>query len=238
MSRPRILDLFAGAGLVHDGLVRAGWDVLGVDLAPMPNYPGPFLQHGALTLDMRFYRSFSAIWASPPCLRDTIMKHAQGAKGDGHPDLITPTRALLRKIGLPYVIENVETAPLIDPVILCGSMFALGIDVEGVRYHLERHRKFETNWPFQAPGPCSHQKPVVGVYGGHIRVRAASAGGRGTVDFPGVKDKTELMRRAMGVDRYMTGAETSQGVPPDFSAYVGRQLLDHLCTINEQREAA
>jgi hypothetical protein len=80
------------------------------------------------------------------------MKHAKGAKGDAHPDLITPTRALLRRAGKPYVIENVMGAQLIDPVVLNGFMFDLGASTaDGTRFHLERQRKFEASFPLTAP---------------------------------------------------------------------------------------
>lgn len=223
------LDLFAGAGLVADGLREAGCTVVGVDNVRQPNYPGAFLLHDALTLDPRFIAMFDFIWASPPCLRDTVMKHAPGAKGDDHEDLITPTRAMLRRSGKPYVMENVETAPLLSPTILCASMFDLGVDVAGQRYHLQRHRKFETNWPLRAPCGCLHRKPVVGVYGAHARVRAASAGGRGTADFVGQSHR-DVMGKAMGIpaDRTVTCAEISQGIPPSYSKYVALQLMQHL----------
>lgn len=235
MKAVRVLDLFCGAGLVADGLLAAGFDVCGVDLYPKRNYPGPFIQHDALTLDMRFVRSFDAIWASPPCLRDTAMRHAKHAKK--HPDLISPTRALLEASGLPYVIENVETAPLIDPVTLCGSMFDLGAEVDGRTYHLKRHRKFETNWPLRAPRPCEHRKPVVTVLGGHARVRAASAGGRGTADFVGCSHR-DVMGWSMGVlaSRKITCTEISDGIPPAYAAYVGLRLRAHLAT--QERAAA
>lgn len=227
----RILDLYCGAGLVADGLIRAGFEPTGVDNKRQRRYPGAFLLHDALTLDERFLDSFQAIWASPPCLRDTAMKVAPGAKGDAHPDLITPTRAMLQRwaarTGGLYVIENVERAKLLEPVILCGSMFGLGVTVDGRRFHLERHRKFETNWPLTQPA-CAHRSPVIGVYGGHPRCRAASAGGRGTVDFAGVENKTDLMRRAMGVNRYLSGAEVSQGIPPAYAQFVGMQLRERL----------
>lgn len=219
----RILDLFCGAGLVADGLVDAGFQVVGVDIHPQPRYPGPFIQADATRLDQRFLRSFHAIWASPPCLRDTAMRHAPGAKGEAHPELIPATRRLLQASGLPYVIENVEGAALVEPVVLCGSMFDLGVTDRGARYHLQRHRKFETNWPLKAPGPCAHTKPVVGVYGGHARRRAASAGGRGTRDeWEGGHQRA--MSEAMGLSRRLTCNEISQGIPPAYANWVGRQL--------------
>lgn len=236
--RPRILDLYCGAGLVHDGLNAAGFDPTGVDLYRQARYPGPFIQHDALTLDDRLLDSFDAIWASPPCLKDTVLnasarreQAAHGTQLTQHPDLITPTRAMLQRwaarTGRPWVIENVFAAPLIEPVVLNGFMFDLGIEVGGQRYYLERKRKFETNWPLVAPA-FTRRNPVVGCYGDHIRVRAKSAGGRGTVDFPGVADKVGLMRQAMGVDRYMTGSEVSQGIPPAYARYVGAALLGHI----------
>lgn len=244
MNRPRILDLYCGAGLVHDGLVAAGFDPTGVDLHPQPRYPGAYIQHDALTLDERLLDSFDFIWTSPPCLDATVLKKsarreqaAHGVAQTQHLDLITPTRVMLQRwaarTGGRWVIENVFNAPLINPVVLNGFMFGLGADVDGQRFHLERKRKFETNWPLATP-TFQRLKPVIGVYGGHARCRAASAGGRVSGDFPGVEDKTALMREAMGVDRYMTGAEVSQGIPPVFAEYVAGQLLEHL----NQRAAA
>ncbi|MDO9471933.1 MAG: hypothetical protein Q7J28_02675 [Caulobacter sp.] len=238
MTRPRILDLYCGAGLVADGLKAAGFDPTGVDYVAQPRYPGPFLLHDALTLDERLLDSFPFIWASPPCLKDTVLsrsarreQEAHGTKLTSHPDLITPTRAMLQRwaerTGGRWVIENVFGAPLIDPVVLSGFMFDLGANYEGQRFHLERKRKFETNWLLPIPA-FTRKKPVIGVYGGHARCRAASAGGRGTADFIGVEDKTALMREAMGVDRYVTGAEVSQGIPPAYARYVGVQLMSHL----------
>ena len=238
MTRPRILDLYCGAGLVADGLKAAGFDPTGVDNVAQPRYPGPFLLHDALTLDERLLDSFPFIWASPPCLDATELKASarreQAAHGSAlteHRDLIPPTRAMLQRwaerTGGRWVIENVRKAKLVDPVILNGFMFGLGVDVGDVRFHLQRERKFETNWTLDAP-PFERKSPVIGVYGGHARCRSAKAGGRVSGDFPGVEDKTALMREAMGVDRYVTGSEVSQGIPPSYARYVGMQLMSHL----------
>lgn len=233
MRRPRIVDLYCGAGLVADGLIAAGFEVIGVDIEPQPRYPAPFVLADALAQE-GLLRWADAVWASPPCLRATSLnasarreEAAHNMPSRDHPDLIPPTRRMLKASGLPYVIENVVGADLHDPVRLNGFMFGLGIEVAGARYHLKRDRLFEANFPLAAL-PFTAAKPVVGVYGGHVRVRAKAAGGRGTIDFPGVTDKTALMREAMGVDRPLTGAEVSQGIPPIYARHVGGQLLAHL----------
>lgn len=221
MARPRLLDLYCGAGLAAQGYIAAGFDVTGIDIEAQPRFPGPFLRLDVLSLDQRFLRSFDAIHASPPCQAHTALRAAPGAKS--HTSLIAPTRALLRASGVPFVIENVPGAPLIEPVVLCGSMFGLGAD----GHQLRRHRLFEASFPLPRPR-CAHVQPVIGIYGGHVRNRAAKHGGRGTADFPGA-DKKGLALEAMGLtDRELTMDEISQGIPPAFTRWLGERLLAHL----------
>ena len=167
MTRPRILDLFSGAGGAGMGYSRAGFDVVGVDIAFQKNYPFTFHQGDALEFCREHGHEFDAIHASPPCQAFTALRTMPNAKE--HKDLLTPTRELLQEMGLPYVIENVPGAPMHNYVMLCGSMFGLGCaDAE-----LRRHRHFET-WPFSVlTPPCAHgwKQRVIGVYGGHARDR-------------------------------------------------------------------
>ena len=149
--RPRALDLFCCAGGAGMGLHRAGFDVVGVDIAPRPRYPFRFVMADALTFPLD---GFDFIWASPPCQFATAMRHAPNAKGpDGHPNLSPAVRARLQSARTLWCIENVEEAKghLRNPVTLCGSMFGLG--AQGCQ--LRRHRLFETNFPLPQP-ECQH----------------------------------------------------------------------------------
>ena len=120
--RPRLLDLFCCAGGASAGYAAAGFDVYGVDLVPQPHYPFSMQVADALTLSPAFLSEFDAIHASPPCQSYSDLAHRTG-NGHTWPRLIEPVREMLAATGKPYVIENVEGAPLQSPVILCGTMF-------------------------------------------------------------------------------------------------------------------
>lgn len=228
-SRPRLLDLFCGAGGATKGYQEAGFYVVGVDIVPQPNYCGDeFWQADALTYMDWFcgddpapdrncctgHREFAAIHASPPCQAFTALKDMHNARK--HADLLTPTRERLVATGLPYVIENVPGAPMIEPITLCGSAF--GLEAEDAQ--LRRHRLFEMSFPAMAP-PCAHGRAsrVIGVYGGHRRDRRRVPN---AVDF-----SADAGRQAMGID-WMTGEELSQAIPPAYTEYIGSCLLAHL----------
>ena len=211
MSRPRLLDLFSGAGGAAVGYDRAGFDVVGVDIAAQPRYPYEFHQGDALTYVAEHWQGFDAIHASPPCQRYST---ATGSRRDRHPDLIEPVRDLLRWVGLPYVIENVPSAPLLMPVTLCGSAFGLRV---------RRHRAFESSEGI-AGTLCYHaeQGTPVGVYGQHadrkqhLRPDGTQRGTKATTLGHG--------QRAMGID-WMTWAELVESIPPAYTSWIGRQLL-------------
>lgn len=147
MRRPLLLDLFCGAGGAAVGYHRAGFDVVGVDIAPQPHYIGDeFVRADAMTYPLD---GFDAIHASPPCQHYAAVTAWRGARGC-HPDLVDAVRLRLASTGVPWVIENVREAPLHAAVMLCGSMFGLGV---------RRHRYFEMSpqpgmW---APAPCDHR---------------------------------------------------------------------------------
>jgi DNA (cytosine-5)-methyltransferase 1 len=144
--RPRLLDAFCGAGGCGRGYQRAGFYVVGVDIAPQPRYAGDEFVHGdALEFIREHGHEFAAIHASPPCQAYTHARHIANRGRDDHPRLIEPVREVLKATDLPHVIENVTGAPLDNPVLVCGT--SLGLNVK-------RHRLFECSFPVLAP-PCA-----------------------------------------------------------------------------------
>ena len=217
MTRPRLLDLFCGAGGAAVGYHRAGFDVVGVDIAPQPHYPFEFHQADAMTFPLD---GFDAIHASPPCQAYSVATARWGAdQVASHPALIDSVRERLATTRLPCIIENVETArwALRSPILLCGTSFGLGSG----RRELRRHRLFELGgFDIALFPPCSHrQRPqtitVVGGLGGKSR--------RDTKDgqpFASTADRLE----AMGTP-WMIGREVVGAIPPAYTEWIGRQLL-------------
>jgi DNA (cytosine-5)-methyltransferase 1 len=212
----KALDLFCGAGGATRGLQDAGFHVTGVDIQPQPRYCGDrFIRGDALVFDLAFVRAFDLIWASPPCQAHTALKDMHNARQ--HADLIAGARALLRAAGRPYVIENVVGAPLVEPFMLCGTSFEL----EAAGRELQRHRLFETSFPVTAPRCCHSGRPVIGVYGAHVRDRRRPQG-RNHVS--GSNLPMAVGREAMRLD-WMTGAELSEAIPPPYAEFIARQFL-------------
>lgn len=226
MSRPVLLDLFCGAGGAGMGYHRAGFDVVGVDIEPQPRYPFEFHQADALEFVAKYGRDFSAVGASPPCQQYTGLRHRTGRE---YADLVAPTRNALRATGRPYVIENVERAPLLNAMRLCGTHFGLrGPCWDGAERWLQRHRLFESNVLLMSPGPCTCRgKLIAGVYGN---------GGGGSMT-RGYKYHVAGARIAMGIE-WMTGKELAQAIPPAYTEFIGRQVLAALDSAPETSRAA
>ena len=212
-----LVDLYCGEGGASVGYHRAGFRVIGIDKEPQPNYPFQFIRGDAL--DTSIWPSADVYTASPPCKRHTSLRAFSAAH---HLDLIAETRSVLAASGLPYVIENVPGAPLHDPIMLCGSMFDLGV---------RRHRLFESNMQLTAPW-CDHKgqaerspgymvaryhsgvrenhwSPVIGVYG------------RGQGLGPG---EIGQWRRAMGID-WMSRDGMREAIPPAYTQHIGAQII-------------
>lgn len=226
--RPRLLDLFCGAGGAAVGYHRAGFEVVGVDLVHQPNYPFEFWQLDALdVLDwlltgrwQRYPRSeIAAVHASPPCQGYSRMRHLPWLRDRDYPMLIDPVRAALHELGLPFVIENVEDAPLDPSIVLCGRMFGLP---------LYRHRRFELSHWMLAPGHPRHEEVI---FKGRLLNSRYSSNGSGVIGVVGNTSgvRIEHARRAMGID-WMARDELTQAIPPAYTEFVGQQLLQALET--------
>lgn len=214
MTRPRLLDLFCGAGGAAMGYHQAGFEVVGVDINPQPNYPFEFYQADALEFPTD---GFDAIHASPPCQGYTTMSvrhRGNGGAADSWPKLIQPVRQRLHAAGVPYVIENVPGAKreMIAPLTLEGGMFSLGV---------KRPRLFESNVNFPvAPARRRVENPI-GVYG-------KLDGRRIWTRKDGTEQRAartlEEARAAMGVD-WMEWRELCEAIPPAYTEWIGTQLL-------------
>jgi len=215
MTRPRGLDLFCCAGGSGMGYHRAGFDMTGVDIAPQPRYPFAFIQTDALEYLAEHGHEYDFVDASPPCQHWSPLNALSPDKV--YPALIEPTRALLEQLwndrGIPYIIENVMSAPLVKErsVTLCGGMF-------GLRTY--RHRRFESRLALTAPAHPKHvirtatkQRRKLWDEGWHVSI----TGDVGTYVGPA----------AMGID-WMSGNELCEAVPPVYAEHLGSQVIEYL----------
>lgn len=207
----KILDLFCGAGGAAMGYHKAGFEVTGVDIKLQPKYPFRFIQFDAMELEINYLKQFDIVHASPPCQKfSTITKTAKTE--NKHHNYITIVRNILIASEIPYVIENVPSAPLINPLILCGTMFGLNII---------RHRAFETNPQLWfSPTMCCHNKKVVkhGRKPDRKIHYAAATGHFSDVAF---------VQESMEID-WQGQKELAQTIPPAYTEFIGKQLLDRI----------
>lgn len=233
-----ILDLFCCEGGAARGYQLAGFEVFGVDLLPKysKRYAGDhFLSMSALealevliaggsldfggrliTLD-----DITAIHASPPCQKYSV---TNAARQHDYPDLVGPTRELLKQTGRPYIIENVVGAPLLNPTTLCWSMFYESgsvLDDDGTPLRMERHRLFETDFPLTTPRADDHPKDVqvAGSYGGARRDKWEAK----HIRKGGYVPAKHIQERLLGID-WMTQYGLYQSLPPAYTQWVGQQI--------------
>jgi DNA (cytosine-5)-methyltransferase 1 len=224
MTRPRLLDVFAGAQGATVGYARAGFTVTAVDIELHDRHPevAEFITADALDVltDTAFLHSFDVVTAGPPCQALTTMSNrwrGNGGLADQHINLIPAVRARLQAWGGLYVIENVTGARphLQAPVLLSGGMFGLGV---------ERPRLFECNWPLY-PAPARKVADPIGVYGREPDGRRLFTRRDGTIQ-RAARGLTEG-QAAMGID-WMAWHDLTEAIPPAYTEHVGRQLRDHV----------
>jgi DNA (cytosine-5)-methyltransferase 1 len=214
--RPKLLDLFCGAGGCSVGYHRAGFDVVGVDIEDHPDYPYALIVADAMEIlaDADYLRQFDAIHASPPCQHYSVAAEIHVGSRANHPDLLPGVRQLLRANGGPYVIENVPGAPMDHPVLICG--WAMGYQ------HLPRHRLFESNLLVMSPGCACPFGDSVSVFGHSGEDRRKIHDGRRT-HMPIAE-----VRKLMGCEWMTKRDDISEAIPPGYTEYIGSQLIDQL----------
>ena len=210
--RLRVLDLCCGAGGAGMGYHRAGFEVVGVDIAPQPNYPFTFHQADALDFVRAHGREFDLIHASWPCQHHTTLTKGTN-RGRRYPDLIPAGRAALLATGRPWVMENVPGAPVRPDLVLCGEMFGLAVI---------RHRRFEIHGFTALQSPhLPHRGRVAGMrhgrlYSGPYFAVYGDGGGKGTV---------AQWQAAMGIDWTDVRREIAEAIPPAYTQHIGEQFL-------------
>lgn len=199
-----VLDLYCGGGGASMGLKQAGFNwIVGVDNKHQLEYPFEFLFYDVMDLTVDDLVDFDLIWAIPPC---QAYSWSSKRTGKDYPDLIEPTRELLRDSGVPYVIENVPNAPIRQDLLLCEEMFKIGVI---------RHRIFEIEG-FHVPQP-RHRKHKGKVKNGDY-CTVAGHGGNG-------KNQLKAWQKAIGIDWIHDKNQLAQAVPPVYSRYIGKFFL-------------
>jgi DNA (cytosine-5)-methyltransferase 1 len=212
LTRPRLLDLFCGAGGAAMGYHRAGFDVVGVDIRPQPRYPFEFHQGDAMTWPLD---GFDAYHASPPCHDHTPLWSVAGIDGTGW--MLDATLARMGSQPAVWVVENVGAAHNRADILLCGEMFGL---------RTVRHRRFTIDPRFPAllaiPAHPRHKRPT------RTKNRVSALAEGYNLSITG-NIGVHAGPLCMGID-WMTGDELSQAIPPAYTEYIGRQLLEHMAS--------
>lgn len=224
-SKPKLLDLFCGAGGAGKGYMEAGFDVTGVDIEPQPDYPGTFIQSDALTYLAAHGHEYDAIHASPPCQASSMLTKGTN-KGRIYVNLIPATRELLAKFDKPTVIENVQGSDLRRDLTLCGEMFGLGVI---------RHRYFELGrWAAIPLDHKPHRGRVAGwrhgewFDGPYFQVYG-QGGGKGTV---------KQWQDAMDMHWTDNRKSIAEAIPKAYTRFIGGQLMALVETQRELKEWA
>ncbi|WP_405912804.1 DNA methylase [Streptomyces sp. NBC_00963] len=221
--QPRALDLFSCAGGFGTGLARAGFAVDGCDIAHRPNYPfayhqGDALEYLAHLIATGEIRRYTLVHASCPCQDQcaiTVGTNRSRGWGRDHVDLVAPTRELLDRTGLPYVIEQPNgRAKIRKDLTLCGEMFGLGVI---------RHRNFELGgWSVAQPAHVTHRGRVRGYrHGQYYDGPYVAAYGNG-----GGKPSIPELQAAMGIDWTDIREELTEALPPAYGEWIGRAFLN------------
>jgi DNA (cytosine-5)-methyltransferase 1 len=234
----KCLDLFCCDGGAAMGLHRAGFDeIVGIDIAPHPNYPFDFIQADATKPPVDI-KKFDFIWSSPPCqafttaTNNTLKMHGNRCRhGKDYPNLIPQTRELLKKSGKPYCIENVPNAPIKKNLLLCGAMFNLKtyrhrhFEISGFRCEQLRHPHHFLKTSNAEMFCIVGDAPLMpGLWGdkekrklGRMKLNTKIKEEYGSVK--------KLYQTVMGIYHTDNVLNIAEAVPPAYSEYIGKEFF-------------
>lgn len=211
----RVLDLFCGAGGAGEGYRRAGAEVLGIDIAPQPDYPGEFIRGDVLAVWREVAESWrpDLVHLSPPCQALSALTAGNRARGrkDDHKDMVPAARRIADAIGAPAVVENVPGAMMRRDIVLCGEMFGLGV---------VRHRYFEARNGLWTPlKPHQRHRGVVAgrSHGRRQEGPYVQAYGRG-----GGKPGVAGLQAALDAGHITSQRALVEAIPPAYTEWIAR----------------
>lgn len=204
------------------GYHNAGFEIVGIDIKKKRNYPFEQIKSDVIKFlretPNEWFDQFDLISASPPCQKYSRASNGASWGEVSKVDLIDDLRFELKRLNKPYVIENVEGSPLIDPIKLCGSMFGLKV---------RRHRIFETSFPVNLGNlKCQHKKQgkPIGVYGSMNDTVKGVCSKTGKTVFGGSTAKSiEEAQMAMGID-WLGWTSLKEAIPPQYTEFIGLQF--------------
>lgn len=210
MSKPLLLDLFCGCGGAAVGYTAAGFDCIGVDIKPQPNYPYEFHQISWEEGLSRFSQIASVIHASPPCQAYSVTKSLHTIK---HPAILPVVIDALARSSKIFVVENVPGSRMPTYISLSGKMFGLP---------LIKKRFFHSNILLLSPSPPSRRHRS---YGRNCTAYNFS----GTFLIAGHHyGSAKQWQAAMQIPYPCTKQELAQAIPPAYTRFIGLQLINAL----------
>lgn len=213
MTKPRLLDLYCGGGGAARGYDAAGFEVTGVDLNPMPDFPYRFIQGDAIEFLKNHGHEYDVIHASPPCQVHSSITKSRSK----HLDLIPETRQVLESLGVPWVIENVVGSGLRPDLVLCGTMFGL---------KSYRHRLFESSEVLMQPAHPKHEEEVWFPHDKRRWSYGLPYDGVSMIPVYGNNAPARYQYMAMGIDpSWMRRKQMINAIPPAFTECIGGQLI-------------
>jgi hypothetical protein len=154
MSHPLMIDLCCGNGGWTKGFLAEGWDCIGYDIEPQPNYPGRFVQRSILDLKVWELELADFICVSTPCQQFSRFQMRNFFPNPPHPGegikLFYHALRICEESGVLFIVENVRAAQQFvgKSITHCGPFYFWGNAVPAI-FPLDCRKVskgFKTGW--------------------------------------------------------------------------------------------